>query len=125
MGEPRVLQGTVVSDKMDKTIVVAVERRKKHRLYHKIMSLTVKFKAHDEANECSLGDVVRIVESRPLSRDKRWRLSEIVTRGDVAEIQPAAIGRQLEEETQVAPKAEAAADEEAAESEATDEEAEE
>ncbi len=125
MGEPRILQGTVVSDKMDKTIVVAVERRKKHRLYHKIMSLTVKFKAHDEANECSLGDVVRIVESRPLSRDKRWRLSEIVSRGDVAEIQPAAIGRQLEATTQVAPKAEAAADEEAAESEATGEEADE
>ena len=110
MGEPRVMQGTVVSDKMDKTIVVAVERRKKHRLYHKILASTVRFKAHDEANECNLGDVVRIVESRPLSRDKRWRLHEIVSRGDVAEIQPAAIGREIEATTQVAPKAEAAAD---------------
>jgi small subunit ribosomal protein S17 len=115
MGEPRILQGTVVSDKMDKTIVVAVERRKKHRLYHKIMSLTVKFKAHDEANECSLGDVVRIVECRPLSRDKRWRLSAVITRGDVAEIQPSAIGREIEKTTQIAPKAEAAAEEDAAE----------
>jgi len=120
MAEQRVLQGTVVSDKMDKTIVVAVERRKKHRLYHKIMSLTVKFKAHDEANECSLGDVVRIVESRPLSRDKRRRLAEIVSRGDVAEIQPAVIGRAIEATTQIAPKAEAAAEEEAAEADAAE-----
>jgi small subunit ribosomal protein S17 len=109
MGEQRVMTGTVVSDKMDKTIVVAVERRKKHRLYHKVLASTVRFKAHDETNECNLGDVVRIVESRPLSRDKRWRLQAIVSRGDVAEIAPSAIGREIETTTQVAPKAEAEA----------------
>lgn len=113
MGERRVLQGTVVGDKMDKTIVVAVERKKKHRLYHKIMSLTVKFKAHDEKNECNLGDLVRIEECRPLSRDKRWRLIEVLSRGDVAEIQPEAIGRELEETTQVSAKSEAEAEAEA------------
>ena len=111
MGEPRVMQGTVVSDKMDKTIVVAVERRKKHRLYHKVLASTVRFKAHDESNECNLGDVVRIIESRPLSREKRWRLQQIVSRGDVAEIQPSMIGRELEAATQVAPKADAAGSE--------------
>jgi small subunit ribosomal protein S17 len=109
MGEQRVMTGTVVSDKMDKTIVVAVERRKKHRLYHKVLASTVRFKAHDETNECNLGDVVRIVESRPLSRDKRWRLQAIVSRGDVAEIAPSTIGREIETTTQVAPKAEAEA----------------
>lgn len=107
MGAPRTLQGTVVSDRMDKTIVVAVERRQKHRLYHKVVSTTTKFKAHDENNECNLGDLVRIVECRPLSRQKRWRLQAILTRGDVAEVAPSTIGRELETTTQVAPKAEA------------------
>jgi small subunit ribosomal protein S17 len=72
--------GRVVSDKMNKTIVVAVETYKKHNLYHKRIRYTKKFKAHDEANEAKIGDVVRIMETRPLSKDKRWRLVEIVER---------------------------------------------
>ncbi len=70
--------GMVVSDKMDKTIVVALEDTVKHPLYGKSVKRTKKVKAHDEANECSIGDKVRIMETRPLSRDKRWRLVEIV-----------------------------------------------
>ncbi|MDO4288238.1 MAG: 30S ribosomal protein S17 [Eubacterium sp.] len=70
--------GRVVSDKMDKTIVVAVETFVKHPLYKKRVKSTVKFKAHDEMNECGIGDTVRIMETRPLSKDKRWRLVEIV-----------------------------------------------
>ena len=73
-------KGVVVSDKMDKTIVVQVTRRIRHPLYGKEMSQSRKFHAHDEANEAKIGDVVRIVESRPLSRLKRWRLLEIVER---------------------------------------------
>ena len=70
--------GVVVSDKMDKTIIVAIRTRVKHPLYGKIMNRTEKFKAHDENNECGIGDTVRIMETRPLSKDKRWRLVEIV-----------------------------------------------
>ena len=70
--------GVVVSDKMDKTIVVEIRTRVKHPLYGKIMNRTEKFKAHDENNECGIGDTVRIMETRPLSRDKRWRLVEII-----------------------------------------------
>lgn len=70
--------GKVVSDKMDKTIVVAVETYKKHDLYHKRIKYTKKFKAHDENNSAKIGDVVRIAETRPLSKDKCWRLVEIV-----------------------------------------------
>jgi small subunit ribosomal protein S17 len=70
--------GKVISDKMDKTIVVAVETYKKHDLYHKRIKYTKKFKAHDENNEAKIGDTVRIMETRPLSKDKRWRLVEIV-----------------------------------------------
>ncbi|MFV0412557.1 MAG: 30S ribosomal protein S17 [Oscillospiraceae bacterium] len=70
--------GTVVSDKMDKTIVVAVKDSVKHPLYKKIMKRTVKFKAHDENNECGIGDRVTIMETRPISKDKRWRLVKIV-----------------------------------------------
>lgn len=72
--------GRVVSDKMDKTIVVSVERLSRHRLYKRVVRLTTKFKAHDEANEARLGDTVRIEESRPLSATKRWRMIEIVQR---------------------------------------------
>ena len=74
----RVQIGKVVSDKMDKTIVVAVETYKKHELYHKRMKHTKKFKAHDENNEAKTGDTVKIMETRPLSKDKNWRLVEIV-----------------------------------------------
>ena len=70
--------GTVVSDKMDKTIVVAVKTKVLHPLYGKTVNRTTKFKAHDENNECKIGDTVRIMETRPLSKDKRWRLVEIV-----------------------------------------------
>ncbi len=72
--------GVVVSDKMDKTIVVSVERMVQHPLYGKRIRLTTKFKAHDENNECHEGDTVTIMETRPLSKDKRWRLVEIVER---------------------------------------------
>ena len=70
--------GMVVSDKMDKTIVVAISERVKHPLYKKIVSRTTKFKAHDEHNECGIGDKVLIAETRPLSKDKCWRLVEII-----------------------------------------------
>ena len=70
--------GKVVSDKMDKTIVVATEYNVKHPLYGKIVKRTYKLKAHDENNECRIGDRVRVMETRPLSKDKRWRLVEIV-----------------------------------------------
>lgn len=70
--------GKVVSDKMDKTAVVAIENRVKHKLYGKIVKRTVKFKVHDENNQCGIGDRVRIMETRPLSKDKRWRLVEII-----------------------------------------------
>ena len=70
--------GVVVSDKMDKTITIAVKYRVRHPLYGKIMNRTTKIKAHDEINECGIGDTVRVMETRPLSRDKRWRLVEII-----------------------------------------------
>ena len=70
--------GKVISDKMDKTIVVAVETRVPHPLYKKIIKRTYKLKAHDEKNECGIGDRVRVMETRPLSKDKRWRLVEII-----------------------------------------------
>ena len=70
--------GKVVSDKMDKTIVVAIEDNVKHPLYKKIVKRTYKFKAHDENNECNIGDRVKVMETRPLSKDKRWRLVEII-----------------------------------------------
>ncbi|MBO9541484.1 30S ribosomal protein S17 [bacterium] len=76
----REITGKVVSDKMDKTIVVAVESRHPHPRYGKIIKSTNKFKAHDEANTAHTGDTVRIVESRPLSKDKRWSLVEVVDR---------------------------------------------
>ena len=74
----KVRVGKVVSDKMDKTIVVAIEDNVRHPKYGKIIKRTVKFKAHDENNECNIGDKVEIMETRPISRDKRWRLVEIV-----------------------------------------------
>jgi small subunit ribosomal protein S17 len=80
--------GKVVSDKMDKTVVVAVDTPRRHPIYKKTIRRAVKYKAHDEKNQCHLGDMVRIVETRPLSKDKRWRVAEIITKGEVAEIQP-------------------------------------
>ena len=78
--ERKVRIGTVVSDKMEKTVVVAVERKVPHGLYQKAMKQTTKFKAHDENNEAKVNDRVLIMETRPLSKDKRWRLVEIVER---------------------------------------------
>lgn len=76
----KVRVGKVVSDKMDKTVVVAVERKVPHALYNKPMVSTKRFKAHDENNECQIGDTVKIVETRPLSKDKCWRVVEILER---------------------------------------------
>jgi len=72
--------GKVVSDKMDKTITVAIEDHVKHPLYNKIVKRTYKLKAHDENNDCNIGDTVKVMETRPLSKDKRWRLVEIIER---------------------------------------------
>ena len=74
----KVRVGRVVSNKMDKTIVVAIEDHVKHPLYKKIVNRTYKLKAHDENNDCNIGDRVRVMETRPLSKDKRWRLVEII-----------------------------------------------
>ena len=80
--------GKVISDKMDKTIVVAVETPRRHPLYKKNIRRAVKYKAHDEKNQCRMGDTVRIEETRPISREKRWRVAEILNKGEVAEIKP-------------------------------------
>lgn len=77
-GNRKVKIGTVVSDKMDKTVVVAIETFVTHPMYKKQVKKTTKFKAHDENNECAVGDKVQIMETRPLSRDKRWRVVEII-----------------------------------------------
>lgn len=74
----KVMIGTVVSDKMDKTVVVAVMTNVKHDVYGKIVKKTYKFKAHDEENQCQIGDEVKVMETRPLSKDKRWRIVEII-----------------------------------------------
>ncbi len=111
----RILQGVVVSDKMDKTVVVNVARRQPHPLYRKVINRSRRFKAHDAANECSLGDVVRIIETSPISKDKRWRVIEILERGNVAEVSPEEIGRTIEEEVQASPAAASAAADAAAE----------
>ncbi len=76
----KIREGLVVSDKMDKTAVVAVERLKRHPLYGRVQRVTKRFKAHDEPNDCKVGDRVRIMETRPISRDKNWRVLEIVER---------------------------------------------
>jgi len=80
--------GRVVSNKMDKTVVVTVETLRHHPLYKKIIRRAAKFKAHDEKNECRLGDTVKIIETRPLSKEKRWRVAEIITKREVIEVQP-------------------------------------
>jgi len=80
--------GRVVSNRMDKTVVVAVETPKRHPLYKKSIRRVVKYKAHDKNNECGLGDIVKIIETRPLSRQKRWRVAEIITKGELVKVQP-------------------------------------
>ena len=79
----KVMIGTVTSNKMDKTIVVSVETSVKHPIYGKVVKRTYKLKAHDEQNECQIGDKVKVMETRPLSKDKRWRLVEIVEKADI------------------------------------------
>lgn len=79
-GERKVRVGIVVSDKMDKTIVFEVERKTQHPKYKRVIKRTSRFKAHDENNECRIGDKVKVMETRPLSKDKRWRVVEIIER---------------------------------------------
>jgi len=87
-GKRKIRFGRVVSDRMDKTVVVAVETPKRHPLYKKTLRRAVRYKAHDEKNQCGLGDIVKIVETRPLSKQKRWRVAEVITKGEVAEVKP-------------------------------------
>ncbi len=87
-GQRKSMTGKVVSDKMDKTVVVVVESTTRHRLYHKILRRTKRYLAHDDRLDAKPGDLVRILETRPLSRNKRWRVTEILRRGEVAEIAP-------------------------------------
>lgn len=79
--------GTVISDKMDKTVVVSVETLVRHRLYKKVLRHASKFKAHDATNSCKVGDVVKIIETRPLSKEKRWRVSEIISRKEIVKVE--------------------------------------
>ncbi len=84
----KIMIGHVVSDKMEKTVVVAVEAIKRHPIYKKTFKRVVKYKAHDEDNKCRIGDKVRIIETRPLSKQKRWRVAEVITRQEVVEVKP-------------------------------------
>ena len=89
--------GHVVSDKTEKTVIVAVQWRQRHPLYHKSVRRVTKFPAHDEENTCRIGDQVRIVETRPLSRTKRWRVVEVLARGEVPDVKPSEFDVKLEE----------------------------
>ena len=82
-GSRKTRVGTVVSDKMDKTVVVSVSRTTRHPLYGKIIRRTKRFKAHDEVNQCRVGDKVKIMETRPLSKDKRWRVTEVIEKAKI------------------------------------------
>lgn len=84
-GQRKELVGEVLSAKMDKTVVVEVERLARHPMYEKVLRFRKKYKAHDEEDACRAGDLVRIVETRPLSREKRWRVEEILERSEIAE----------------------------------------
>jgi small subunit ribosomal protein S17 len=134
-GRRKTLIGVVVSNKMDKTAVVSVERRHPHPLYRKIIRTTKRYKAHDPNNAAQLGDVVRLEETRPLSKEKRWRIVETMTHGNVADIAPREIGVPVEPEAEApaanetpgpvavsaeAPAAEAPAEEPVAEAVAED-----
>jgi small subunit ribosomal protein S17 len=123
-GGRKVREGTVVSDKMDKTVVVAVETRVRHPLYKKIVRRLRRHLAHDEINDAKLGDVVRIVESRPYSRHKRWRLAEVLIRAERPEVAAEDVDLELlgevkpeKEEEEAAAPAEAVAEEAAPEGE--------
>lgn len=80
--------GRVLSNRMDKTVVVVVETRRRHPRYKKVVRYKTKFKAHDEGNTCGIGDLVRIVETRPLSREKRWRVDEVLAKAEMVEVKP-------------------------------------
>jgi len=80
--------GIVISDKMDQTVIVGVQKLMRHPLYHKTVKSIVKFKAHNKNNESKEGDTVRIIETRPLSKEKRWRVAEIVKKGETVEVKP-------------------------------------
>lgn len=84
----KVRTGKVVSDKMDKTVIVLVETLRRHPMYKKVVKHSSKFKAHDEKNACKPGDMVKIIETRPLSKEKRWRVVEIISHKEVAEVEP-------------------------------------
>jgi small subunit ribosomal protein S17 len=88
LGKRKVREGLVASDKMDKTVVVAVETKKVHPLYKKAVRVTKRYKAHDETNACKIGDKVKIVETRPLSKEKSWRVMEIMAKREVVETRP-------------------------------------
>jgi small subunit ribosomal protein S17 len=88
MNKRKVRIGTVISDKMDQTAVVSVERLSHHPLYHKTIKSSVKYKAHNNNNESKTGDQVRIVETRPLSKEKRWRIAQIIKKGEPVEVKP-------------------------------------
>jgi small subunit ribosomal protein S17 len=121
----KVRLGQVVSNRMDKTVVVEVSGPKRHPLYKKILRRVVRYKAHDEKNECQVGDKVRIIETRPLSREKRWRVAEIVVKGEVVEVSPEEITREDLEKVIPEKKAKEAEAEVKAEAEAKPEAAEE
>lgn len=87
-GKRKTRLGRVVSDKMDKTVVVAVQTARHHPVYKKTIRKLVRYKVHDAKKECGLGDIVRIVETRPLSKEKRWRVVEIITKREVVAVQP-------------------------------------
>ena len=99
----KTLVGVVVSDKMDKTVVVAVATTKRHPIYKKTLRRTNRYKVHDPENTCKLGDTVRVVETRPISKEKRWRVVEIIQRHAVAEIQPQQIGAEIEQRVENLP----------------------
>ena len=80
--------GRVISDKMAKTVVVEIQVSERHPLYHKSINRSVKYKAHDENKLSKVGDTVKIIETRPLSHDKRWRIAEVITKGEVVEVKP-------------------------------------
>ncbi|MBM3150247.1 MAG: 30S ribosomal protein S17 [Chloroflexi bacterium] len=91
----KIRTGIVVSDKMDKTVVVLVKTIRRHPLYKKVVRQSRKFKAHDEGNTCRIGDTVKIIETRPLSKEKRWRVAEIMAHKEMPELQPAEIDKEL------------------------------
>lgn len=90
-GKHKVRQGRVISDKMEKTVVVEVQNTEKHPLYHKNIIRSAKYKAHDENKISKVGDVVKIIETAPISRDKRWRVAEVIIKADIIEVKPTEI----------------------------------